>query len=766
MAIHKASLQNAIITEENRIPEHLETLARGQRCQGDPRTDFLTIDQLLSELHDRGVNDDGVRSLWICKKYVPSSMPLNKLKKVLVTDLRLESVHEGCVLILKILGDTIRRDAIKNVVQDERGNVERLQVYFGSSQDHPRSILPKDRTIAVKEPYYSLNTDGRYAIRIDHPSDILVLPIGSESVPRALQSPDDGRKLNAKEWRLEGNSAFGRKDYRRAVDLYTRGIKPDIKSTQEDMCLLLLNRSQGYMSLGYFEAAKADAISAVTATSTEDLLCKGFHRAARACYELGGFDEAHEHLEKALATLSEDNPLRRESLKLAARTSARIAEQSSGHYNFTAMSSASLGKLEASRLDHASFTRPVAIQDAGAHGRGLFATQDVGVGDLLLCEKAICTAHIAQANHLTLIMDRTAKCSYQGAAASITPELVQKSFRNPSCSQKISELYAGSYPRTNLESPIVDGQPVIDAFLVHQIAAKNSFELSKIGNHDDDDDQKEHIKGLYGSHFATSIGIFALAAYANHSCCPNARRVHLGDMIVIRATKPIYKGDEILIDYMMDHGTPDQRATTLQQMWGIVCDCQLCEIDRESLPASRDRRQKLTEHSLSISRRNYGFTQADAKHLEQLMVKLSNHYEKSLYDDDAPRVQLSKVMSGLSSVYMALGDDARVEQAVLKAFQNRGYRIETTDSQVIFDWSNGIASRECRDMCFRMASIRALQDIDCLKPANASLVRQWLRLDRIFYRVLEGEDETYEDNRIKIQPIILRERFEACLAVV
>jgi SET domain-containing protein len=61
----------------------------------------------------------------------------------------------------------------------------------------------------------------------------------------------------------------------------------------------------------------------------------------------------------------------------------------------------------------------------------------------------------------------------------------------------------------------------------------------------------------------------------HHSCIPNARKEYIGDLLVLRATRPIKAGEEIFHAYD-ESPDYDERQQALNLTWGFRCDCALC----------------------------------------------------------------------------------------------------------------------------------------------------------------------------------------------
>ena len=77
------------------------------------------------------------------------------------------------------------------------------------------------------------------------------------------------------------------------------------------------------------------------------------------------------------------------------------------------------------------------------------------------------------------------------------------------------------------------------------------------------------------------IGLWALPAFVNHSCSPNAARTFLGGAMVVRASKPIAKGGEVSYIYV-DVSDPVDVRQSKTAKWKFVCDCRRCEVELAS----------------------------------------------------------------------------------------------------------------------------------------------------------------------------------------
>lgn len=133
------------------------------------RLALVSYCRLTSEQVDLGKDGHWIRTCFISYAYPPSVTPVSELSPVLISDLVLETHHRGKVLLVRILGYPQRVQAVQNVVEDEKGNVERLGLYNTDPGLVPEFSLPKGAIIAVREPFYKATMDGGYTVRVDHP---------------------------------------------------------------------------------------------------------------------------------------------------------------------------------------------------------------------------------------------------------------------------------------------------------------------------------------------------------------------------------------------------------------------------------------------------------------------------------------------------------------------------------------------------------------------------------------------------------------------
>jgi SET domain-containing protein len=75
----------------------------------------------------------------------------------------------------------------------------------------------------------------------------------------------------------------------------------------------------------------------------------------------------------------------------------------------------------------------------------------------------------------------------------------------------------------------------------------------------------------------------------------NIQMAFYGDLMMIRAICDLKKGDEVTVHYQPPLHTYEQRSAVLESKWGFLCDCRLCELDRQECPNIATERNQLVK---------------------------------------------------------------------------------------------------------------------------------------------------------------------------
>lgn len=159
--------------------------------------------------------------------------------------------------------------------------------------------------------------------------------------------------------------------------------------TESDLGLqrdLYRNRAYVNQHLQQYDAAKFDALAAISGQSTDDeqlkkLDSKAYYRAGLAAYSLREFEQAEAFFGKEVQLAPKDA----DGIRELRRVTQRLAEQK-GSLDLSTLSSCVTAQQP--RLDVADFTCLVEVKDSPGRGHGMFATEDIESGKTFRYEKA------------------------------------------------------------------------------------------------------------------------------------------------------------------------------------------------------------------------------------------------------------------------------------------------------------------------------------------------------------------------------------------
>ncbi|KAK5682701.1 hypothetical protein LTS10_005831 [Elasticomyces elasticus] len=665
---------------------------KGQKATNKPQRAFL---EMLFAKQAPPPAAYMLRTCFISYAYPPSIVPTADLKPMLIPELRLETHHRGRVLILRTFGLPQRIQAVQNAVEDAKGNVERLGLYNTDPKLTPEQSLPRGVVIAVREPFYKATMDGGYTIRVDHPSDLVRLPAGHESIPAAFASRLVELGLPTEGFKMSGNAAYAKKDFVGAVECYSQGLRACSEADGALRYDLHRNRANANLLLGRFEGALADAEAAVIPVpvgegldkATAKINAKAYYRAGRAAYALRMFAKADGYFQDVERCTPGDADATRERKRAA----ARVQEETKGYYDFAAMSKSS--SITHNRLDHADFVAAVEVKNAGDRGRGLFATRNIKVGDLVLCEKALGVVFkSAKETEIYTMVNLNTNRGSMGPHATLLFDLVQKLSHNPEQAKLYFDLHDGGY-EPKLTPQIVDGITVVDTFRAEAISEFNRFgcpdvrssdgatqRIPLLSGHDDEED------------FHGSVGIWRVASYINHACSGNAFRVFVADIMVIRATRDIKAGDEVTMRYTnpKEDGPASRKKT--EDSWGFECDCAICKADLAVPSKQLERRNSLSKEVEKFLGSNRLTLQSRAgaasiRKAEKFCADLEATYDPAMYAGK-PRLALVSLGQWLCQAHNFESSQRQVIACANRSLANLGYGIKILRKKLTIDYTH------------------------------------------------------------------------------
>jgi len=194
---------------------------------------------------------------------------------------------------------------------------------------------------------------------------------------------------------------------------------------------------------------------------------------------------------------------------------------------------------------HKRLCVPVMVKDFGEKGRGLVASRDFKIGDIIMKDKAVVTSSAEVDMYPPDVMDCGNNISWQLLQL---PDDIRAEYFQLSPSKLVFNKF---------EDPLFKSIPIP---AVSKLAVA-IFLNNRIGNK-----------------------IYLSLSLINHSCDPNAGWQNTDESYEneeLRATRDIKKGEEITSSYLSNFealtNNKVKRQEKLQSSWSFVCKCEKCE---------------------------------------------------------------------------------------------------------------------------------------------------------------------------------------------
>ncbi|KAF2684893.1 SET domain-containing protein [Lentithecium fluviatile CBS 122367] len=654
-------------------------------------------------------------------------------KQVQLSDLIIDTRGSEAVLLLRtITGPYVYSNTV-TVAEDENGDVARLTV-CNLEDNMIDAIVAEGSIVAVKQPCWNELVDGGYHIRVDHPSDLVLLEPGDALVPskwRKKEKVDQSR--DATQWKKEGDMMFLKKRFRKALVFYDYGLAKLLKSPDQ-VCEIDLHRKRCGVNIVLMrldDATKdlANAIS-VHAASTPSL----------SSTELSNSSI----IEVWLRNNSTEDPLQissnipRALKELAARIKFDLGiSQPTPDYNFPLISSY-VGPLTL-HVDAANYIYETEIKRTASHGRGVFAKRALKVGELICAEKAFALPGY-------FMQDRSSDCllySLGDETAAPRPgawlfkELVQKLRWNPSIRKDFFELDDGGYWKEN-GWDIAEGEDIpVDVFRIEHIRRLNCFSVPTRS--------ADLLSQAPNFNPELRNGFWVHASYINHSCLPNSVRTFIGDIRFTRATRDIEAGEEITNQYISPDIDIDERQEKYRSAWGFDCDCELCVVDGGIPKDVRKERKRLFEELKAMVMRlsEKGTTITSIKKIARALRELEELYTSSKEgQSDAyatlPRLALVHPTLYLTEAWRSVKNVDKTIDYAFKLLRNFGIFAKVEGSRFEIVSNSGMVNIE---------TVRALKYLSeaYTSKGEEQLATQCIDLAQTWFTVITGSEVGAEE---------------------
>ena len=235
-------------------------------------------------------------------------------------------------------------------------------------------------------------------------------------------------------------------------DSYSKGLERS--PTEEEIHYLLYYRGLAFFQVGELDEALHDLDAVPTGPKSD----KALRGKARTLYRLERFQESCDLFAKLCKKTPEDVSAENDFCEAI----ARLAEQKKGVYNFNKMQQKA-SKTHPPLLDHATWIGPVTVRQTKSQGRGLFTTEAVKVGNLLLYEKAFAYAaehHSRPRWSSTLHVNTKTRTITRGGQLALTASIIGKLYKTPSLAAAMTDLNSNGFRRVS--TGVADGKPMVD----------------------------------------------------------------------------------------------------------------------------------------------------------------------------------------------------------------------------------------------------------------------------------------------------------------
>ncbi|KAF7193315.1 Histone-lysine N-methyltransferase SMYD3 [Pseudocercospora fuligena] len=330
------------------------------------------------------------------------------------------------------------------------------------------------------------------------------------------------------------------------------------------------------------------------------------------------------------------------------------------------------------RVDIGSYFRRVEIRPSPGRGRGLFATENIKMGDIVLVEKAtfVTYNHEPQA-YPAIKFDIGRNMITEDTRGAPYKDLARYLLKNSEARAKIFDLHSGSVAAPS-PSELVDGKPIIDIFHLHEVWQNNAIACP---TPTDVNNRAFPFRNTVSTD--TGSGLWCHTSYANHSCIPNAEKSIIGDLVVLRANRDIERREEVTISYG-EYTDQEDKQQAFDMVWGFRCKCELCEAEgaisrgeHSRNTVESDHTNHLTDDQETREKLRANFTEPlpeDITETNTLASDLNATYGPTY--PNIPRLAVAEAHSRLFALHSKLRDAKRAEEDMLKVLNAVGLHLD------------------------------------------------------------------------------------------
>ncbi|KAL2904017.1 hypothetical protein RDABS01_002727 [Bienertia sinuspersici] len=375
-----------------------------------------------------------------------------------------------------------------------------------------------------------------------------------------------------------------REDWNESIKAYTRFItlcqiqiskthqQSDLLKLQKSLCLSLSNRAEARFRLREFEEALKDCEEALQIDNShfKTLICKG-----KILLNLNRYSLALDCFKGVLVLESKCNNGNNVEMLNGFIEKCKKLDYLSRTGNFDVSNWVSSG-FSGKCPELAEFVGNVEIKRSEISGRGLFSTKNFDVGNLILVTKAVATERCI-----------LPKCSNgelgEDAQLVMWKNFIDKVYESATKCPKICHLISKLSIGENEDDLEIPDISLFKPQTEEKFPPNGSLDPEKILSVLDvnslvEDTTSAKVLGKNSDYYG--VGLWLLPSFINHCCSPNARRLHVGDHVLVLASREIKAGEEITFAYY-DVLSPFSKRKEMAKTWGFQCECKRCKYEKE-----------------------------------------------------------------------------------------------------------------------------------------------------------------------------------------
>ncbi|KAL8653751.1 MAG: hypothetical protein Q9226_003715 [Calogaya cf. arnoldii] len=623
---------------------------------------------------------------WWETAWLPCIVPLSGLKKVMLPELKINTLHSTSYILVK----TTSLRAPIALFEDEEGNTSQARIVLQDENHLLSEALGVAEIIILKSPACKLAKDGSKIILIYHLTDIEVLDAHDLLLPAPWKL--SGEDSSATDLKILGDRHMQHKGYYDAIACYNRGLH--VTTSSGLIAAIRLNRCQARLAIQNLEIALKDAqyVLSISPTSEKALFC-----CACALYELERYDQCRLELQK----LCKLHPHNRRATAEMEHCQRRIQEAATGSYNFKNMIATAAKKKKEEQptsLDrrcyllwayrtNADQTRtrvrqfkqrqsvmsladPLAAQITDDEGSSQIDPIHVSLllGSLHKVHRNLGIYHQAFAS-LSPGDSDVVKAFPSALNSCLYHNIIEQNKFSQASADTLFTVHDGSRGKAS-----VHGLPV-QRILQELLSTNPSLSSESLGSGSSGEDLIQSLESSRAKHPylpPATMGMWLLACRANHACLPNVSRALIGDMLILRASRSIAAESEILDSCTSGTAAYPTRREALER-YNFQCKCALCGMD-EMVSDNVHRQREALSNALTLDL--YLSLATEEHEIDIWLEKLNMTYAPDVDGIPVPRPEMSLPLFCVVRGFVRNGLPQKVFKYGFQLLRSMGYVID------------------------------------------------------------------------------------------